>query len=79
MTHYLNLGACNPRWHGRPSNSNCAWARFCLATPSCGRLVTGGEVSAIAPVASMQAIDNSTTHAVAARVRDLLARADATI
>jgi uncharacterized protein (DUF302 family) len=40
------------------------------------REVDGGvEVSAIDPVASMQAIDNPALHAVAGQVRDLLAKA----
>ena len=44
------------------------------------RAVDGGvEVSAIDPVASMQAIDNEPLHAVAGQVRDLLARAVAAI
>ena len=44
------------------------------------REVEGGvEVSAIDPVASMQAIDNPALHAVARRVRDLLAGAVAAI
>jgi uncharacterized protein (DUF302 family) len=44
------------------------------------REVTGGvEVSAIDPVASMQAIDNPALHGVAGQVRDLLAKAVADI
>ena len=44
------------------------------------REVTGGvEVSAVDPVASMQAIDNPDLHAVAGQVRDLLAAAVAAI
>ena len=44
------------------------------------RAVDGGvEVSAINPVASMQAIDNEPLHAVAGQVRDLLAQAVAAI
>ena len=44
------------------------------------RAVEGGvEVSAIDPVASMQAIDNEGLQAVAGQVRDLLARALAAI
>ena len=44
------------------------------------RAVDGGvEVSAIDPVASMQAIDNPALHAVAGQVRDLLAKAVAAI
>jgi uncharacterized protein (DUF302 family) len=44
------------------------------------RAVDGGvEVSAIDPVASMQAIDNPALHAIAGQVRDLLAKAVAEI
>ena len=44
------------------------------------REVAGGvEVSAIDPVASMQAIDNPALQAVAGQVRDLLAQAIADI
>lgn len=44
------------------------------------REVTGGvEVSAVDPVASMQAIDNAALHSVAGQVRDLLAKAVAAI
>ena len=39
----------------------------------------GDEVSAVDPVASMQAIDNSALHDVAGQVRDLLAEAVAAI
>jgi hypothetical protein len=40
------------------------------------RAVDGGvEISAIDPVASMQAIDNADLHAVAGQVRDMLAKA----
>jgi uncharacterized protein (DUF302 family) len=40
------------------------------------RAVAGGvEVSAIDPVASMQAIENSDLHAVAGQVRDLMKKA----
>lgn len=44
------------------------------------REVTGGvEVSAVDPVASMRAIDNSALHGVAGQVRDMLAKAVAEI
>jgi hypothetical protein len=42
-------------------------------------LTAGVEVSAIDPVASMQAIDNPELHAVAGQVRELLAEAVAAI
>jgi hypothetical protein len=44
------------------------------------REIEGGvEVSAVDPVASMQAIDNPDLHAVAGQVRDLLAKAVAAV
>ena len=75
MTPYLILGACNPKM---------AWQAIGIeprvgAMLPCNvilRAVDGGvEVSAIDPVASMQAIDNPALHAVAGQVRDLLAKA----
>ena len=76
---YLILGALNP---------NTAWQAIGIE-PRVGvmlpcdvilRAVDGGvEVSAIDPVASMQAIDNPALHAVAGQVRDLLAKAVAAI
>ena len=79
MTPYLILGACNPKM---------AWQAIGIeprvgAMLPCNvilRAVDGGvEVSAIDPVASMQAIDNPALHAVAGQVRDLLAAAVAAI
>ena len=79
MPPYLILGACNPKM---------AWQAIGIeprvgAMLPCNvilRAVDGGvEVSAIDPVASMQAIDNPALHAVAGQVRDLLAKAVAAI
>ena len=79
MPPYLILGACNPKM---------AWQAIGIeprvgAMLPCNvilRAVDGGvEVSAIDPVASMQAIDNPALHAVAGQVRDLLAKAGAAI
>jgi uncharacterized protein (DUF302 family) len=79
MPPYLILGACNPKM---------AWQAIGIeprvgAMLPCNvilRAVDGGvEVSAIDPVASMQAIDNPALHAVAGQVRDLLAAAVAAI
>ena len=79
MPAYLILGACNPQM---------AWQAIGME-PRVGamlpfnvilRAVVGGvAVSAIDPVASMQAIDNEPLHAVAGQVHDLLARAVAAI
>ncbi|RBI72280.1 hypothetical protein DQW77_11005 [Roseovarius sp. TE539] len=75
MDGYKVLGACNP---------NMAWQAMGLeprigAMLPCNvilRSVDGGtEVSAIDPVASMQAVDNAELHKVAGQVRDMLVRA----
>ncbi|UWQ90385.1 DUF302 domain-containing protein [Rhodobacteraceae bacterium M382] len=75
MDPYRILGACNP---------NMAYQAIGMeprvgAMLPCNvilRAVDGGvEVSAIDPVASMQAIDNDELHSVAGQVRDMLAEA----
>jgi uncharacterized protein (DUF302 family) len=75
MPAYRILGACNPKM---------AYAAIGMeprvgAMLPCNvilREVEGGiEVSAIDPVASMQAIENAELTAVAGEVRDLLAKA----
>ncbi|MGI3212768.1 DUF302 domain-containing protein [Roseovarius tibetensis] len=75
MEGYKILGACNPEM---------AWQAMGLeprigAMLPCNvilRSVEGGtEVSAIDPVASMQAVDNAELHKVAGQVRDMLIRA----
>jgi uncharacterized protein (DUF302 family) len=75
MDGYRILGACNPKM---------AWEAIGIeprigAMLPCNvilRSVEGGtEVSAVDPVASMQAVDNSELHAVAGQVRDQLVRA----
>lgn len=75
MPGYRILGACNP---GMAHQAIGIEPRVGAMLP-CNvilREVTGGiEVSAIDPVASMQAIENPALLAVAARVRDLLAKA----
>ncbi|WP_197916337.1 DUF302 domain-containing protein [Thiosulfatihalobacter marinus] len=75
MDEYRILGACNPKM---------AWEAIGLeprigAMLPCNvilRAVEGGtEISAIDPVASMAAVQNSDLHKVAGQVRDMLARA----
>ena len=79
MPAYLILGACNPQmaWQAIGMEPRVGAMLPCNVIL---RAVEGGvEISAIDPVASMQAIDNEPLHAVAAQVRDLLARAVAAI
>ncbi len=72
---YLILGACNPKMAWEAMNLE---PRIGAMLP-CNvilRSVDGGtEVSAVDPVASMSAVDNSELHAVAGDVRDMLERA----
>ena len=79
MQPYRILGACNPQM----AHEAIGLEPRVGAMLPCNvilRAVEGGvEVSAIDPVASMQAIDNAELHAVAGQVRDLLAKAVAAI
>ena len=79
MPAYRILGACNPKM----AHEAIGMEPRVGAMLPCNvilRAVEGGvEVSAIDPVASMQAIDNAALHAVAGQVRDLLAQAVAAI
>ncbi|REC54630.1 DUF302 domain-containing protein [Rhodosalinus sediminis] len=75
MDGYKILGACNP---------NMAWEAMGLE-PRIGAMLpcnvilrsveSGTEVSAIDPVASMQAVEIAELHEVAGQVRDMLLRA----
>ena len=79
MPAYRILGACNPQmaWQAIGMEPRVGAMLPCNVIL---RAVEGGvEVSAIDPVASMQAIDNEGLHAVAGQVRDLLGRAVAAI
>ena len=79
MTPYLILGACNPKMAYQAIGIEPRVGAM-LPCNVILRAVKGGvEVSAIDPVASMQAIDNTDLHAVAGQVRDLLAKAVAAI
>ena len=79
MTPYLILGACNPKMAYQAIGIEPRVGAM-LPCNVILRAVDGGvEVSAIDPVASMQAIDNPDLHAVAGQVRDLLAAAVAAI
>jgi uncharacterized protein (DUF302 family) len=79
MTPYLILGACNPKMAYQAIGIEPRVGAM-LPCNVILRAVDGGvEVSAIDPVASMQAIDNPALHAVAGQVRDLLAKVVAAI
>ena len=79
MAPYLILGACNPKMAYQAIGIEPRVGAM-LPCNVILRAVDGGvEVSAIDPVASMQAIDNPALHAVAGQVRDLLAKAGAAI
>lgn len=79
MPGYRILGACNPM---------LAWQAIGLE-PRAGAMLPcnvilrevedGIEISAVDPVASMEAIDNRALHEVVREVRDLLAKAVASI
>ncbi|WP_457649099.1 DUF302 domain-containing protein [Profundibacter sp.] len=75
MEPYRILGACNPKmaYHAIGVEPRVGAMLPCNVIL---RQVDGGvEVSAIDPVASMQAIDNDELKSVAGEVRDLLAQA----
>jgi uncharacterized protein (DUF302 family) len=75
MPAYRILGACNPKMAHEAIGIEPRVGAM-LPCNVILREVTGGvEVSAIDPVASMQAIDNLALHAVAGQVRDLLKKA----
>ena len=79
MAPYLILGACNPKMAYQAIGIEPRVGAM-LPCNVILRAVDGGvEVSAIDPVASMQAIDNPALHAVAGQVCDLLAKVVAAI
>jgi len=75
MPDYRILGACNPKMAHEAIKIEPRVGAM-LPCNVILRVVDGGvEVSAIDPVASMQAIENPALHAVAGQVRDLLKKA----
>ncbi len=75
MFGYRILGACNPKMAHEAIGIEPRVGAM-LPCNVILRAVDGGvEVSAVDPVASMQAIDNAELHAVAGQVRDLLKKA----
>ncbi|MEO6382063.1 MAG: DUF302 domain-containing protein [Nitrobacter sp.] len=79
MPAYRILGACNPKMAHQAIGMEPRVGAMLPCNVILREVDGGVEVSAIDPVASMQAIDNPALHAVAAQVRDLLAKAVADI
>lgn len=83
MPPYRILGACNPKMAhqaiGIEPRVGAMLPCNVILREVDGEVDGGVEVSAIDPVASMQAIDNTELIGVASQVRDLLAKAVAAI
>jgi uncharacterized protein (DUF302 family) len=79
MPPYRILGACNPKMAHQAIRMEPLVGAMLPCNVILRELTGGVEVSAIDPVASMQAINNPELHAVAGQVRDLLAEAVAAI
>jgi uncharacterized protein (DUF302 family) len=79
MPAYRILGACNPRMAHQAISIEPRVGAMLPCNVILREIEGGVEVSAVDPVASMQAIDNPDLHAVAGQVRDLLAKAVAAV
>lgn len=79
MPPYRILGACNPKMAYQAIGMEPRVGAMLPCNVILRKVEGGVEVSAIDPVASMQAIDNPALHGVAGQVRDLLAKAVADI
>lgn len=79
MMGYRILGACNPGMAWQAIGMETRVGTMLPCNVILRETAEGIEVSAIDPVASMQAIDNPGLKDVAAQVRDLLAEAVAAI
>ena len=75
MPGYRIIGACNPNMAHRAIGLEPRVGAMLPCNVILREVVDGVEVSAIDPVASMQAIDNVGLKAVAGEVRDQLAQA----
>ncbi len=75
MQPYRILGACNPKMAYEAIGMEPRVGAMLPCNVILREVDGGVEVSAIDPVASMQAIDNPDLHAVAGQVRDLLQKA----
>ena len=79
MPAYRILGACNPEMACRAIGIEPRVGAMLPCTVILREVAGGVEVSAIDPVASMQAIGNPELTAVAGEVRELLAKAVAAV
>ena len=75
MLPYRILGACNPKMAHQAIGIEPRVGAMLPCNVILREVDGGVEVSAIDPVASMQAIDNPALHAVSSQVRGLLAKA----
>jgi uncharacterized protein (DUF302 family) len=75
MPAYRILGACNPKMAHQAIGIEPRVGAMLPCNVIIREVEGGVEVSAIDPVASMQAIENAELTAVAGQVRDLLAKA----
>lgn len=72
MPAYRILGACNPKMAHQAIGIEPRVGAMLPCNVILREVEGGVEISAIDPVASMQAIDNAALHAVAGQVRDML-------
>jgi len=72
MPAYRILGACNPRMAHQAIGIEPRIGAMLPCNVILREVEGGVEISAIDPVASMQAVDNAALHAVAGQVRDML-------
>jgi len=75
MDAYRILGACNPKMAFQAIGIEARVGAMLPCNVIIRQTETGVEVSAVDPVASMQAIDNAELKSVAGQVRDLLSEA----
>ena len=69
---YRILGACNPRIAHQAIGLEPRIGAMLPCNVILREVEDGTEISAVDPVASMQAVENTDLHAVAGQVRDLL-------
>jgi uncharacterized protein (DUF302 family) len=72
MTPYRILGACNPQMAHQAIGMEPKIGAMLPCNVILREVEGGVQVSAVDPIASMQAIDNDSLHAVAGQVRDML-------